>query len=158
MTSKTGICVDASCRGNPGPTEYQGVHRYSGEVLFRISVGLGTNNIGEFLAIVHALAHLKKENMNASIFSDSQTAINWVKERGFCSTGLKRSSQSVRTFNLIERANKWISANKELVKSAEIIKWDTDKYGEIPADFGRKTKFDWNKWKKGGRDGKTPQG
>lgn len=41
----------------------------------------GTNNLGEFLAIVHGLAYLKKQNKNIPIYSDSRTAISWVKNK-----------------------------------------------------------------------------
>lgn len=55
------ISVDAACSGNPGVMEYQGVDTKSQYQFFHQKFELGTNNIGEFLAIVHALAMFKKE-------------------------------------------------------------------------------------------------
>ena len=54
------ICVDAACSGNPGDMEYRGVDIASGKEIFHSKVFKeGTNNIGEFLAIVHGLSLLK---------------------------------------------------------------------------------------------------
>src|SRR5699024_10014765 len=59
------ISVDVGTRGNPGPVEYQGVDTKTGKVIFSHGpISKGTNNIGEFLAIVHALAYLNKIGSN----------------------------------------------------------------------------------------------
>jgi len=51
------IAVDAPCDGSPGRLEYRGVRTASGAELFHVGpIETGTNNLGEFLAIVHALA------------------------------------------------------------------------------------------------------
>ena len=70
------ICVDAACSGNPGPMEYRGVDLSTGRELFHFGpIGGATNNIGEFLAIVHALAMLEKEGRSGvTVYSDSRTA------------------------------------------------------------------------------------
>ena len=95
----------------------------------------GTNNIGEFLAIVHALALLEKQNItDRVIYSDSYNAILWVKKKQ-CKTKLKRDSQTEALFAVIARAEQWLKTH--IVKTP-IIKWETKKWGEIPADFGRK--------------------
>ena len=47
------LAVDAACSGNPGPMEYRGVYLRTGETVFHFGPVYGTNNIGEFLAIVH---------------------------------------------------------------------------------------------------------
>ena len=50
------LCVDAACSGSPGPLEYRGVDLRTGREIFRLGpFQNGTNNVGEFLAIVHAL-------------------------------------------------------------------------------------------------------
>lgn len=55
------ICVDAASSGNPGIMEYRGVDTQTHKQLFRQGpFQQGTNNVGEFLAIVHGLALLKK--------------------------------------------------------------------------------------------------
>lgn len=130
------ISVDAGTRGNPGPVEYKGVHTKTGEVLFSYDgIPLGTNNMGEFLAIVHALAYLKqKGDCSTPIYSDSETAIQWVKEKKAKST-LKRTEETEKIWSLVERAEKWLQNNDY---NNPILKWQTEKWGEIKADYGRK--------------------
>ncbi len=129
------IAVDASCIGNPGPMEYRGVHVGKGRQIFRQGpIPNGTNNVGEFLAIVHALAHLKKENLDWPIYSDSVQALRWVAEKQ-CKTKLPRSEETRAVFTLIARAQDWLRENSY---KNEIRKWKTEMWGESPADFGRK--------------------
>lgn len=128
------LAVDAACSGNPGAMEYRGVYIKTGEQIFHFGPTLGTNNIGEFLAIVHGLALLKQKSLSMPIYSDSKTAISWVKNKK-CKTLLTRNSKTEELFKTIERAEKWLKENKY---STQIIKWETKEWGEIPADFGRK--------------------
>lgn len=129
------IAVDAACSGNPGKMEYRGVFTETNTELFHSKVyELGTNNIGEFLAIVHALAWQKQKKLAFPIYSDSINAINWVKA-GKARTKLSRTKESKELFDHISRAEKWLKNNSIHV---ELLKWDTETWGEIPADFGRK--------------------
>ncbi|MCF8234087.1 MAG: ribonuclease H family protein [Bacteroidales bacterium] len=129
------LSVDAACSGNPGIMEYRGVDTKSGIELF--SQGPfeeGTVNIGEFLAIVHGLAQLKKEKKSIPIYTDSMTAMKWVKEK-HVNTRLERSSRNKQLFEFVGRAVMWLKSNSY---SNKILKWDTGNWGEIPADYGRK--------------------
>ncbi len=129
------ISVDAACSGSSLKMEYQGVNTATKKVIFKMGpFNDGTNNTGEFLAIVHALALCKKENIKIPIYSDSLTAISWIKKKK-SNTKLKRTVQNEELFNLIERAENWL---KENTYSNQILKWLTQVWGEIPADFGRK--------------------
>lgn len=129
------IAVDAACSGNPGVMEYRGVSVWNNQQIFHHGVKLGTNNIGEFLAIVHALAFLKKKGLDDMvIYTDSQTAISWVKQKK-CKTKLDFTPMTAEVFELIRRAEIWLQNNEW---KNPIIKWPTEKWGEIPADFGRK--------------------
>ena len=128
------ISVDAACSGNPGEMEYQGVDTQSGFQFFHQKFPLGTNNIGEFLALVHALAMYKKQGKNTPIYTDSKIAMGWVKAK-YCRTSLKRTAQTASLFVLVKRAEDWLKNNDY---SNPILKWNTKKWGEIPADFGRK--------------------
>ena len=129
------ICVDAASSGNPGIMEYQGVDILTKKVLFKMGpYKNATNNIGEFLALVHGIAYLEKKKKNKIIYSDSNTAISWVKKKK-CKTTLKKNSENKEVFELISRAIKWLNTNKYNVN---VLKWDTKLWGEIPADFGRK--------------------
>ena len=128
--------VDAACAGNPGRMEYQCVLVNDKSLIFHLGpFPLGTNNIGEFLAIVHAAALLKKNNdLERSIYTDSRTAISWIKKKKVKTT-LAKNDKTKQLYQLIERAENWLRLNKI---ENPILKWDTDSWGEIPADFGRK--------------------
>lgn len=127
--------VDAACSGNPGKMEYKGVYTYSGtEVFCQGPYEDATNNIGEFLALVHALAWMKQQKLDLPIYSDSRIAMGWVAKKK-CNTKLVRTAKNGKVFELIARAETWLRTNKY---STKILKWDTRNWGEIPADFGRK--------------------
>ena len=127
--------VDASCSGNPGPLEYRCVHVATRQELFRQGpFPNGTSNIGEFLAIVHAIALFKKRGIAATIYSDSSNAIAWVR-RKTCRTKLIKDEENAALFDLISRAEAWLQANNY---DSQVIKWETEAWGENPADFGRK--------------------
>lgn len=128
------LAVDAACSGNPGPMEYRGVYLLTGQEIFHYGPVYGTNNIGEFLAIVHGLALLKKQGLNMTIYSDSRNALNWVKQKK-CKTKLERTERTEQLFQMIERAEKWLCEN---TYTMPVLKWETEQWGEVPADFGRK--------------------
>ena len=126
--------VDAACSGNPGQMEYQCIDLATGAVVFHFGPVFGTNNIGEFLAIVHALALMQKQGISKTIYSDSYNAILWVSKKK-CKTTLERTQRTQQLYNIIARAETWLRTHPV---QTPIIKWDTAKWGEIPADFGRK--------------------
>jgi ribonuclease HI len=129
------ISVDVGCSGNPGIVEYKGVDTRTGEIIFHQGpIAKGTNNLGEFLAIVHALAYLKKLSSNKTIYTDSITALSWLRKKEV-STNLIRDASTEEIWTLVDRALKWIKTN---TYTNRIVKWDTRKWGEIKADFGRK--------------------
>lgn len=130
-----GWAVDASCQGNPGIMEYRGVELLTGREIFRVGpFHDATNNIGEFLAIVHALALQYRNNDWHTIYSDSATGMSWLKHRKIKTT-LKPTSSNEKVFELLQRALAWISTHQY---DARVLKWQTELWGEIPADFGRK--------------------
>jgi ribonuclease HI len=129
------LAVDAACSGNPGDMEYRGVFTATKQEIFHVGpLKKGTNNVGEFLALVHGLALLKQQNSSLPVYSDSVNAIKWVQNKK-CKTLLERSPVNEPIFDLIERAEKWL---KENTYTTRILKWETAEWGEIPADFGRK--------------------
>ncbi|HLF64910.1 MAG TPA: ribonuclease H family protein [Saprospiraceae bacterium] len=133
---KNSISVDAACSGNPGIMEYRGVHTDTQEELFHMGpFAQGTNNIGEFLALVHALAWLAHKGDNTTpIYSDSRIAQGWITG-GKARTKLVPNRKNHQLFTLIERAEKWLKTH---TWTNPILKWETERWGEIPADFGRK--------------------
>ena len=129
------LSVDAACSGNPGIMEYRGVDTKLAIELFRSKrYDQGTVNIGEFLAIVHGLAYLKERNSDVPIYTDSKTALKWIKDKAI-NTKLRKTGQNAVLFSLVDRAINWLQTNEYPNK---IIKWETAVWGEIPADFGRK--------------------
>ncbi len=128
------LAVDAACSGNPGVMEYQGIYIPTRTCIFHYRAEKGTNNIGEFLAIVHGLSYLKKHRLNQIIYSDSANAISWVRQK-MCKSKLVNDASTAELWDYIHRAEAWLHNNSY---TTEIRKWDTDHWGEIPADFGRK--------------------
>ena len=129
------IAVDAACSGNPGKMEFQGVFVETNTHLFKSPVyEQGSNNIGEFLAIVYCLAWQKKNKLAYPIYSDSVNAQKWVRE-GICKTKIVENDKNKPLFDVIRWAERWLKENTFRVP---IYKWRTEIWGEIPADFGRK--------------------
>lgn len=129
------ICVDASTIDNPGVTEYRGMDSTTGQIVFQHRYDEATNNIGEFLAIVHALALYKKQGRELKIvYSDSANAISWVRQKK-CKTKYERTEKNAKLFNDIQRAVAWLENNDYNTK---VLKWNTTAWGQIPADYGRK--------------------
>ena len=130
------LCVDAACSGSPGKLEYRGVDTQSGKEIFRVGpFADGTNNVGEFLAVVHALTWLMKHRREMPVYSDSENAISWVFT-GECKTKLKHTGRNAALFAMIHSAENWLAENELMDES--VLKWDTAEWGENPADFGRK--------------------
>lgn len=129
------ISVDVGTKGNPGPIEYRGVCTQTGEVLFaKGPIPNGTNNLGEFLAIVHSLAYLKQKGSNKTVYSDSRTAMKWVRDKKVATT-LERNAATKEVWDLVDRALHWLETNSYENK---LLKWQTQSWGEIKADYGRK--------------------
>jgi len=130
------ISVDAACSGNPGRMEYRGVWTDDRTEIFHFGpVPVGTNNIGEFLAIVHALAWLKKKgDGKTAVYSDSRNAILWVKKK-HAATKLPHTKATADLMDMIDRAEQWLRDN---TWTNPLLKWETESWGESPADFGRK--------------------
>lgn len=130
------LAVDAACSGNPGKMEYRGVYTATGQEIFHVGpFDRGTNNIGEFLAIVHGLGIMANGSFpQMPIYSDSRIGMSWVKQ-GKCKTRLPVTPKTSKLIDLVSRAESWLAANFFRV---QVNKWDTETWGEIPADFGRK--------------------
>ena len=129
------ISVDGAWNTSTGVVEYQGVHTKTKEPIFKVGpLEDGTNNIVEFLGIVHALAHCKKHNITLPIYSDSRNAIGWVRDKE-ARTNHNRSDKNKKLFELLDKAVKWLKENEY---ENEVLKWETRAWCENPADFGRK--------------------
>lgn len=128
--------TDGACASNPGPMEYRGVDVDSGRELFHVGpIEGGTNNIAEYLALIHALALLDKAgDCQRTVYTDSRTALSWIRRRG-SKTSLQPTADNGRVFELLRRADAWIATH---TPRNPLVKWNTEEWGEIPADFGRK--------------------
>ncbi len=127
--------VDAAWNTATREMEYRGVDAQTGQEIFRQGpFPDATNNIGEFLAIVHALALLQQQGSTIPVYTDSLTAISWVRAKQ-ARTKLNPTSRNQQIFELVKRAEKWLKTN---TWGNKLLKWETHLWGEIPADFGRK--------------------
>ncbi len=129
------IAVDGAWNTDTLDCEYRGVYVKTGEQLFiRGPYRDGTNNVVEFLGIVHALAYCQKNNLLLPIYSDSLTALSWTAKKK-AKTKLEPTKNNTELFDLIQRGEKWLQQNKF---ANRLLKWETELWGENPADFGRK--------------------
>ncbi len=129
------ISVDGASSSRGGMSEYRGVFTRNAKELFRNGpFPEGTNNLMEFLALVHALSYCKQNGILLPVYSDSRTAILWVRNKEI-KTKQPRTNKNEELFNLIDRALKWLKENNY---PNQILKWETKAWGEIPADFNRK--------------------
>lgn len=129
------LAVDAACNMVTKEMEYRGVYTRTKEVWFQKGPFKGaSNNIGEFLALVHGLALLQQKNIHIPIYSDSITAIAWVRHKKHKSIVLPTAENEI-IFDLLNRAEFWLQNH---TYKTPIIKWNTRCWGEIPADYGRK--------------------
>ena len=130
------IAVDGACSGNPGPMEYRCVRVIDGMEIFRVGpLDGGTNNIGEYLALIHAASLMAKRGLTSvPIYSDSKTALSWLR-KGHSNTKLTPNGKNGEVIRMLARADAWLAANRII---NPVLKWETERWGEIPADFGRK--------------------
>jgi len=131
------IAVDGACN-HKGDAEYQGVYTDTKTLLFKQGPFKGgSNNLMEFLALIHGLAWLKKNKLDLPLYSDSRTAIGWVWKKAIKTT-IKKTKENKEIFDLVDRGIDWLKKNPEMISNKYILKWETKAWGEIPADFGRK--------------------
>lgn len=140
----SGIVVDGSTRGNPGPSEYRGMDLQTGKILFHVKLGIATNNIAEFIGLCHAVFYAVQKGYK-EVYSDSQTALRWLVKKQ-CNSSLP-VSEKTKTAN--DYKNRVLSKLKDMdiidntldirvEDSVNVSKWYTSEYGEIPADFDLK--------------------
>ena len=130
------MCVYAAWNTDTKAMEYRGVWYHNRSIAFqRGPFQNATNNIGEFLAIVHALALMTKQSIDWPVYSDSQTAISWVRNRTVRSKSMEKGETSKQVNDLVARALRWLRQNNY---NNAVLKWETEAWGEVPADFGRK--------------------
>ncbi len=132
---KHGIVVDGSCNGNPGPGEYRGIDIETKKILFSQKFSYTTNNVMEFCALVHAIKYKKERGLDLKIYSDSFTAISWVNKKSIKSD-LVRDARTVIMWKFITNCIGYLINN--FTEPHFIEKWDTENWGENPADFGKK--------------------
>jgi ribonuclease HI len=129
------LCVDGAWNTKTNAMEYQGVLYPNRERVFHAGpFDVGTNNIAEFLGIVHALTYCKNHPKISFIYSDSHTAITWVKKKK-AATKIQNNETNANIIAIVNRAEKWLLNNDYKTR---ILKWETKLWGENPADFGRK--------------------
>lgn len=130
------LTVDGAFSGSTKVMEYRCVMNVSGEVIFRSKpfVG-GSNNLAEFLALIGAMRY--RDSIGEpllDIYSDSKTALAWVRDKQL-NTTIDIDSLDPVVQGRITAAMRYLKANPP---PKNLKKWDTAAWGEIPADYGRK--------------------
>ncbi len=129
------LSVDAAWNTVTKVMEYRGVYVATGEEWFHKGpFPNASNNIGEFLALVHGISLCKQKGLDIPIYTDSITALAWVRHKKHKSIILP-TEENAFLFDLMTRAENWLKNN---TFTNSILKWNTPLWGEIPADFGRK--------------------
>ena len=123
----SGICTDAGTHGNPGPSEYN-VSDLNGNVLAHAHLGVHSNNFAELAGILAGISYAKTHRIS-DVWTDSQVCLFWIKNKRVGKDVHERDA----VLNLIEAIHSELKG-----ASVNLKKWDTKKWGEIPADFGRK--------------------
>ena len=130
MIPEHGICCDAAHSTKNGITEYRAHVLETGEQILYKNLGNQTVNIGEFLAIIDCIKYIiENDYQYPVIYSDSLTAITWVKNK---KTGSKRKNPD------LQKAEVFLKVMAEDINKIEILHWDNKCWGEIISDFGNK--------------------
>lgn len=130
------LCVDAAWNSVTKIMEYRGVWIDDGAVVFEEGpFDAATNNIGEFLAVVRALRYLNESGSDAAIYTDSKTAMSWVRNRRVRSESMVLGKTSEQIEAMVTAALNWL-VDHEI--HSRVLKWKTRAWGEVPADYGRK--------------------
>ena len=125
-----GIATDGAHSRKRGATRYQAVDLATGELLFSRDIGNRTINIAEFLGVVEALKYIiENDHEPRIVYTDSLTAIAWVREKGTAS--VKKSAE-------MKKAEVFLKVMSEETKRVQIVHWNKNEWGEIPADFKKK--------------------
>lgn len=125
-----GIATDAAHSMKNGKTEYQGIDLATREQLFYCDLGNQTTNIGEFLAVVEAVKYIIENDFQPRvIFTDSTTAIAWFNAK---------KTSSTKPCKELQKAEMFLRALSADVDEIKVYHWDNKRWGETPADFGRK--------------------
>lgn len=139
MRNGTFLVVDAACSGYPGPVEFRGVLMPGRAEAFKFGpYQAGSNNIGEYLAIITGFRWLHERSMNIPVYSDSKVAIGWVLGEGICKTNMTKDQMGSVLQREVESAERWLRGPWAPTYKKLLHRWDTEEWGEIPADFNRK--------------------
>ncbi len=130
------LCVGAAWNVETRVLKYCGVLHPEWASTFHLnSIPGATNNIGEFLAIVYALAWLKEQGISAPVYSDSITALSWVRRKSVQSCAVGSAHASAKVEKMIAHSLKWLNDNTD---HNPVCKWNTSEWGENPAHFERR--------------------
>lgn len=94
--------TDAWTSGNPGPGGYR-VFNEDKKIITSVDFEtVNTNNWYELMGVVAAIKHIKKNNiMDATIFTDSQTVLFWIKNSSVSLSFFKRNPVYARKLTSI---------------------------------------------------------
>lgn len=125
----TGIATDAAHSSRNKLTSYRGVIISENKEIFKNHIGNKTVNTGEFLGVVEAVKYIIENDFIPVIYTGSATAITWFNTK---------KAASGKTYPELEKAEAYLKIMAERVNKIQVLHWNNDLWGEIPADFGHK--------------------
>lgn len=127
----SGFCSDGSALGNPGPSAYR-VTDLQGRELLRRDLGEHSNNYAELAGIGAMVKLAMAEEGPQTCWTDSAVALGWLRTGRIGKQVLERTE----ILKMVSRIQSMLGAAPHI----QLKKWDTRTLGEIPADFGNKSK------------------
>jgi ribonuclease HI len=137
------LVVDAACNNSRnGMGEYRGLWILTDKR--RVAAFMSgpfrptTNNVMEFMAAVEGLQLIHRQQVpRCVVYTDSRVALSWVNNMEI--KALTKDTLAKINMPLLEKvamAECWLAKHKDMKRL--LRKWDTRRWGEIPADYGRK--------------------
>lgn len=93
--------------------------------------GYCTQNISDFISIVHALHYCNENSLDSPIYNNNKIAINWANNKK-TNTQLFKNNENKEIFQLYENALVWLKQNE---CSNQILFWNKKEMGNIEKPF-----------------------
>lgn len=126
------IIVHSTANTKTKRMAYKGFNESTNKWIFKVKYkGYCTQNVADFMAIVHALHYCKINNIDLPIYNDNLVAIKWVKDKKVNSLLIK-TKENHELFQSFENALVILKQNDFL---NPILFWKKKELGNIKNPF-----------------------